>query len=955
VTRRGRAGVPVGILVVLLMLAAAPPQAAAQEPGVLVSGFRYDPRLEFRTFSVGRFDIYYHQGEEPLARRLAGMVEEVAAGIDARFGAPRGRVGVILVDQTDVPNGWATILPYNLIELTAAPPEGRSEIGNTDDWLRLVFTHEYVHIVHLEKSGGWLGALRHVFGRLPIFYPNLTLPTWQIEGIATYEESVVTGLGRVPAGDFRMLIERAARAGRFEPLDRASQPVVDWPGGTSPYLYGAYFHEYLAERFGEDSLARLAEETARRLPYLGSRAYRTVFGHPLGELWNDFEAREQARAAARPDAALRERLTHHGFRVSAPAFAPDGRLFYSASNPRAFPGIYEWRAGSPPRRITSRVGGSRLAVAGDELIFDQLEWVRNAALVSDLYAVRLDGGPARRLTREARAADPHASPGGDAIVCTVQQVDRRALAVMPLPPPGAVGIPEILLSEAGVDFSNPRWSPDGRSIAVERRALGGPSEIVVVDAASGAVRTIVSSAPARNITPAWSADGARILFASDRAPGGFSLYEVEVGNGSIRPLAAGPGAQAPALSPDASRLAFVGYTADGYDLFEISPGAVRVHVEGVDAPPQAAAEPRGHVAPAAHDPLDASRPYTPWRTLTPRFWVPIAAGAAGDLSLGAGTGGYDALGRHAWFGTAAWVVDHRRPEWRIDYAYTRWRPLVFGRVSDSVEAWRGGRARSREADAGVLFPIRRVRWAASMLASVHVSRDELTCAACRPAVDARLTRSALRAGWAFSNARGFGYSISREEGGVVTVTTELARRAFGADADAGAAVIDARRYLEMVPRHGVVAARVAAGTTWGEVPGRRRFSASGPGPQGGGFTVGSGAIGLLRGVPEGEVGGHHAVVGNLDYRFPIAWIQRGYGTVPVMLRNLHGAVFADAATAWDEGTGWPGLRHSVGGELSADAVFLYHVPLTFTAGAAWRDGTAAARGWAAFARIGRAF
>jgi hypothetical protein len=953
VTRRARAAVAAGFVVALLVLAAGPPRAVAQETGVLVSGVRYDPRLAFRTVSVGRFDIYFHEGEEPVARRLAGIVEEVAAGIDARFGAPRGRVGVILVDQTDVPNGWATILPYNLIELTAAPPDGRSEIGNTDDWLRLVFAHEYAHIVHLEKSGGWLGSLRHVFGRLPIFYPNLTLPTWQIEGIATYEESVATGLGRIHAGDFRLLIGRAAVAWRFEPLDRVSQPIVDWPGGTTPYVYGAYFHEYLAERFGEDSLARLAEATARRLPYLGSRAYRTVFGEPLGTLWKDFEAHTAAAAGSPSEAAARERLTHHGFRVSAPAFAPDGRLFYSASNPHAFPGIYEWRAGGPPRRVTSRVGGTRLAVAVGELIFDQLEWVRNAALVSDLYAVPLAGGTARRLTREARAADPDVLPAGDTLVCTVQQADRRALAVMPLPPPGAVGVPEILISEAGVDFSNPRWSPDGRSIAVERRALGGPSEIAIVDAASRAVRALVSSHPARNVTPTWSADGARILFASDRAPGGFGLYEADVQTGSVRRLEAGPGAQFPALSPDASRLAFVGYTADGYDLFEIAPGSVRVPIEEPGLP--AAADPRGLELSRAPDPLDASRPYTPWRTLTPRFWVPIVAGDAGDLSLGAGTGGYDALGRHAWFGTAAWAVEHGRPEWRVDYAYTRWRPLVFGRVADRVETWRAGRVRTREADAGVLMPIQRVRWATSVLASFHVSRDDVACPACRPAVDARVTRSAVRGGWAFSNARGFGYSISREEGGVVTVTTEFARRAFGADADAGALVIDARRYVEVVPRHGVVAARVAAATAWGELRGRRRFSAAGSGPQGGGFTVGSGAIGLLRGVPEGDVAGHHAVAGNLDYRFPIAWIQRGYGTLPFMLRNVHGAIFADAATAWDRGEAWPGLRRSFGAELSADTVVLYHVPLTFAAGAAWREGPGATRSWAAFGRVGRAF
>ena len=180
--------------------------------GPVFAANRYDPRLRFRTISTPRFNIYFHQGEEALARRLARIAEEVAAKVRPELGVPAGRVHVILVDQTDLSNGWANPTPYNLIEITAAAPSGENSIGNTDDWLRLVFSHEYTHIVHLDKARGWIGGLRRVFGRAPVLYPNLFLPLWQIEGIATYNESALTGEGRVPAGDFRMIVDRAAAA-----------------------------------------------------------------------------------------------------------------------------------------------------------------------------------------------------------------------------------------------------------------------------------------------------------------------------------------------------------------------------------------------------------------------------------------------------------------------------------------------------------------------------------------------------------------------------------------------------------------------------------------------------------------------------------------------------------------------------------------------------------------------
>jgi hypothetical protein len=47
---------------------------------------------------------------------------------------------------------------------------------------------------------------------------------------------------------------------------------------------------------------------------------------------------------------------------------------------------------------------------------------------------------------------------------------------------------------------------------------------------------------------------------------------------------------------------------------------------------------------------------------------------------------------------------------------------------------------------------------------------------------------------------------------------------------------------------------------------------------------------------------------------------------------------------------------SAGAELSADTLIGYSLPLTFTAGAAWRvDGLRDERGFVAFGRIGRAF
>ena len=123
--------------------------------GPAAAATRYDPALHFRSIATPHFFIHYHQGEEAEALRLSVIAEQVHADLAARLDyAAKGRTHVVLVDQDDDPNGWATPVPYDLIEVRAVPPTGASPIGNTSDWLRTVFTHKYSHILHLGQSRG---------------------------------------------------------------------------------------------------------------------------------------------------------------------------------------------------------------------------------------------------------------------------------------------------------------------------------------------------------------------------------------------------------------------------------------------------------------------------------------------------------------------------------------------------------------------------------------------------------------------------------------------------------------------------------------------------------------------------------------------------------------------------------------------------------------------------------
>jgi Tol biopolymer transport system component len=969
----------------LLTLLAAPLHAATF----------FDPALRFRALPTEHFVIYFHQGTEPLARRLAGIAEETWEAMQRPLALrPPKRTHVVLADQTELANGYATPLPYDTIVVTTAWPAGYEFIGDVDDWLRLVFTHEFTHIVHLDRSEGWARIVHRLFGRTPIAFPNLYLPIWQIEGLATFEESLITGEGRLHAGDFGAVVGEAARHRALEPLDRVNGGLTDWPGGNAAYAYGLGFHQYLANRFGADSLARLADATSRRVPFTASRVFRRVYGEPLGSLWRDYErSLLEAAPAVADGGALR--LTHDGFVVSGPRFdrfqcgSCPAEIIYSVRTPHRFPALNRLTFDAaffapdqntgrskqarvrPPVQLTTRYLGSTTAIGRDELYFDQQDVRRNVALYSDLYAWSRATARVRRLTSGARLLDPDLSPDGRTLVAVQDRAGQRNLVLVRLKSGNTRGVlpVETLIAEAETQFNAPRWSPDGQFIAVERQQLGSLSHIVIVDITTRAVREIVPRGGFRVVTPTWRPDGRAIVAAVASRDQPFDLWEFSL-DGQFaqveRLTRTTGGAIWPDVSPDGQTIVFTGYTTEGFDLFAV-PYRRSGDTRFPGVPLSSLTRP-AELRPADREPV----PYSPLRTLPPTSWTPIAEGDRTQFRVGAATGGIDVLAYHNYAVAATWLVSGpagaekpaaAAPDWNIFYAYDRWRPTLWAAASSATSFFSGPPTeagtpsnvtrRERRLEAGILVPMRRVRASHLALFALSTGVDEYTL----PARTLSLDRRSARVAWTTTSARTYGYSISPEDGATAGATVEKVPRAFGSFGDATTFTADARAYLQGFGRHHVVAVRGAAGVSSGDVDARRNFHLGGAQPNSSVIDTGRNAISLLRGFSSDTFAGSHVALVNADYRWPIARPQRGAGTWPVMLHTVHAALFADAGHAWTRSFRAAAMKTSVGGELSADVVAGYSFRFTAAFGAAWgHDGGGAIRDRATvYARIGRAF
>jgi Tol biopolymer transport system component len=228
-----------------------------------------------------------------------------------------------------------------------------------------------------------------------------------------------------------------------------------------------------------------------------------------------------------------------------------------------------------------------------------LAFYRHSEHEDGIYVVPSLGGPERKLHTPnlgplwwSETFDW--SPDGKYLVYVDRQPGQQTPTIFLL----AVDNPEDkrpLTTAAGqfVDF-NPRFSPDGRSVAFLRWAGGLARDIFLVRIAGGEPKRLTFDSVIMNGLD-WTPDGAYIVFSSDRLSGSGRLWKVRSSGGQPEPLAVGQGgASNPSLSRDGRRLA---YTQGDYNesiwRYEVSratgrsaPPTKLIASTGVNAVPQ---------------------------------------------------------------------------------------------------------------------------------------------------------------------------------------------------------------------------------------------------------------------------------------------------------------------------------------------------------------------------------
>ena len=923
---RARATLPHTLVsaVVLAVLTAAMPVGARAAA--------FPPHLRFRTLSTSQVSVHYHQGLEAMARRVAALATGILAAHEQRYGVRAGRVQIVLADIDDDANGFASPLPYPLVHVRAVAPHGNDELGNYHDWLQVLLSHELAHIVHLGEAHSLVRVARHVFGRAPFLFPNAASPTWIVEGLATYEETEETPFGRGRNPDSIMVLRMAALEDDFPGEDRPVSGLDRWPDGQASYLFGEAFFDDLRERYGDGTLPEMARvHSGRLIPYMDERTAKNVTGATFHALWTAWEARTRARFA---EEAERRRargltaatpLTRAGVRQVNPRFSPDGqKLAYTSRVLTRFREIRIMRPdGTGDRAVTKRNGGTSLSWTPDgrTLVYDEPEQYRVFAQYSDLRAVDVASGRVRRLTHGARARDPDVSPDGRRVVLVHQHVGRSELATIGL---DGSDLRDLTASEAGVQWSGPRWSPKGDAIVASRWRPGGWLDIVLVDPATGAVTSLTEDR-AKDVEPTWTPAGDQVVFRSDR-DGVSNLYALRLADRALlRVTNVLGGAFTPDVPPAGDRLAFAGYGARGYDLNSMPLDLASLPA----ADPFVDPYPAGRAEPPPPDARDG--PYRPLSLMWPRFWSPSIDRASGETRLGIATAGSDALFQHAYLlNVYRGSVTGRVGSFGL-YQYDRFWPTLLATVENKYEPSAGGSLlHTRELTVSATVPAARtVRSAQSLSLAWRRSRQTREETSTPRALDL----GGLEAAWSLSTVKQYPYSISPVDGARLRVAYLKEDPALGSDVSLGKLYADARAYVRLFVPGDALALHVGGGTTFGE----RGFTDSyavGGFPNGSLRDVVATNAAVLRGYADDAFSGRRVLHANVEYRVPLAHPQHGWRSLPIFVRHLHATAFADTAEAWSDRFRWPAMKTGVGVALGADLSVSPGLPLTATVGVA---------------------
>jgi len=908
----------------------------------------FDPSLKWRTLETPHFALHHPSHLQEAAQKVSSLLEKTYEDMSKEWGvSPWGRTQVVLVDDRDDANGMATVLPYNTIILYLSAPTANSPLATYSDWLEELVTHESIHILHLSDVGYPMKILKFLFGKL--IAPNGLSPGWVTEGVATYFETAKTKGGRGRSSFAEMLLRTDILQDDFLPIDKAGGGGYDWPSWLVRYIYGVEFWQYLSKRYGEEKIIQLSHKFGSSpLLFMINRQAKKVYGKSFYKLWEEWEILLRARynlekGKLESQGLIEgETLIDQEGLLSQPTFIEGGKkILYLRESSHFRPALWVFDGTTgKSEKFLDKYSPQQMSWdnEGKKLAFASAHKIKRYNYYSDLYLYDTEKKKLKGLTQGKRARDPDFSPDGKKIVFSLHEPMGDRLAVVDV---ATKEISFLTEPEPYVVIDQPRWSPDGQSIAASVWRSHTRRNIEIFDT-QGHSKRVTSNSTSLERHPSWDPKGRFLYYTSDQT-GIDNIYRYDVHNGHHEQLTRVlTGASEPAVDPQGERIVFRYYKGGSFEIRSLELKSPLTEVGSGVGNTIADTPVTPDLTGDSFPPLEGKK-YNPFKTLfLPRYLVPNVAFVDNSIFASGAVGSYDPLRWHNWYGNVTYRSDNQYIGYGGGYSYQRFWPTfytgyinyavnygnIFGTGNDYFEKrWRafGG--------AGIV------------LANYHSLNtnyffEDRNADSVIPAgatlVPVEGSYSGFKNTYEFVKTGQTAAAISPEWGQSVRLNFEITDSLLGASSQLERRVFwgDGRQYLRIPgTRHHVLALRLGGGISFGDVLTQGSFGLGGSLGESP-LTTASTRVFTMRGLPLVTFSRERVMIFSTEYRLPLFRVQRGLGTTPLFLRSAHMALFSDAGDAWNASQKTGGLTDffddfmvSVGLELRGDFVLGYGLPV----------------------------
>ena len=226
------------------------------------------------------FRFIYEDASEQASQAYAKIADEAWEKIARIYSMPQEKTNVDVFSRLNIVNAYTFFTPPEIIMYDS--PILENLFGFRDDWMKLFFTHELIHVANITFEDKKYIAAK-MFGEAFRGWDYSMIPGWALEGLTTVLETELTDGGRGRSPYFELEYKAPTMDNNLIPY-RLIGTDQEPPYGQI-YVMGYLIMRSIADRWGIQALADI--ERNRTIDRTWEESVKLVTGHNPQDIYRE--------------------------------------------------------------------------------------------------------------------------------------------------------------------------------------------------------------------------------------------------------------------------------------------------------------------------------------------------------------------------------------------------------------------------------------------------------------------------------------------------------------------------------------------------------------------------------------------------------------------------------------------------------------------------------------------